>query len=147
LENERVIVPRIAGQGDTSELARMNKLFNEVDEPAGHYAARMQNPRCVDIPILAEIDGRSAGFANLRLLPQLWYAEPYAEVTELYVEENFRRLGVGRTLITYAEKLAREGGAQEIFILTGVENHAARSLYRNLGYSHQELALSKNLNE
>jgi ribosomal protein S18 acetylase RimI-like enzyme len=143
MEDEPEIVIRIANSGDAMEIARLNKLFNDVDEPTEHYAMRMQDSRCVDILILAEIEGRTAGFANLRLLPQVCYADPYAELTELYVEKDFRRLGVGRALTAYAEKLAREAGAQEIFILTGFDNQAALSLYRSLGYGHQDLALSK----
>lgn len=41
-------------------------------------------------------------------MPNLFYAEMYAELTELYIERDVRRRGLGRTLVMYAEELARE---------------------------------------
>jgi GNAT superfamily N-acetyltransferase len=75
------------------------------------------------------------------------YTEPYAELTELFVEEGFRRQGVGKCLVAHAEKLAREAGASKMLILTDFYNHAAISLYRAIGYAHYDIALTKDLSE
>ncbi len=147
MTNYPPLTVRIAFPADAPEIARLNRLFNGVNEPAENYARRMRDERRVDTLLLAEIDGRAAGFASLRLLPQVCYSEPYAELTELFVEEGFRRRGAGRALIAHAEELAREGGAPEMVILTGFDNHAARALYCRLGYRHQDLALNKSLKE
>jgi GNAT superfamily N-acetyltransferase len=96
-------------------------------------------------PILAEINGRAIGIANLRLLAAVFYSAPYAELTELFVEENARRLGAGAALVSFAEQLARQGGAVEMLILTDFYNHAAQQLYRKCGYEHCDIALAKKL--
>ena len=136
---------RIATAADASEIARLNRLFNGVDEPVENYTRRMVDPRRVDTPLLAEINGRVIGIANLRLLTAVFYSEPYAELTELFVEERARRLGAGAALVSFAEDLARKGGAIEMFILTDFYNHTAQQLYRKLGYEHYDIALAKKL--
>jgi len=136
---------RIAAPADAPEIARLNRLFNGVDEPAENYARRMNDPRRVDTPLLATINGRVIGIANLRLLTAAFYSEPYAELTELFVEESARRLGAGAALVNFAEDLARRGGAVEMLILTDFYNQPAQQLYRKLGYENYDIALSKKL--
>jgi len=136
---------RIAQPSDAAEIARLNKLFNGVDAPPEEYAERLADARRVDIPILAEVDGRAVGLANLRLAPAVFYAEPYAELSELFVEEAYRRRGVGRALVQHAEDLAREAGADEMIILTDFYNRSAQMLYFHMGYEVHDMALSKNL--
>ena len=129
---------RIATTNDTSALARLNASFNETSDPAEALAIRLVDPRRVDIPLLAEVDGQAVGFACLRVVPNLFYAEMYAELTELYIEPDFRRRGLGRALVTYAEELARERGAKGLKILTGDDNDEGQGLYRRMGYKDEE---------
>lgn len=142
-----MIPVRIAQSIDAPEIARLNFFFNGVETPAEEYAARLEDPRRVDIPILAELDGRVIGLANLRLAPSVFYAEPYAELSELFVEGNFRRQGAGKALVRFAERLAAEAGADELVIMTDFYNHQAQMLYFHLGYQVHDLALSKKLNQ
>jgi ribosomal protein S18 acetylase RimI-like enzyme len=134
---------RQAQPADASELARLNMLFNESHEPAEAYAARLQDPRRVDWPLLAEIGGLVVGFANLRLVPAVFYPEPYAEVTELFVDEAFRRRGAARALLLHAEELARQAGASQLLVLTGDDNIAAQEFYRSQGYDHYDISMVK----
>lgn len=136
---------RPAGPQDSTHLARLNNLFNDSVEPPEAYAARLANPNRVDTLLLAFLDERAIGFACLRIVPQVLYPQPYAELTELYVEEPHRRQGAATRLLNFAEQLARQAGASELFILTGFDNHPAQQLYRRLGYSHEDLALIKSL--
>ena len=136
---------RIAEPADASEIARLNALFNDVHQPPEFYAARMGEAQRADTPILAEIDGCVVGMVNLRLVKQVFYPEPYAELTELFVEEAYRRRGVARALIESAEELARAAGAPEMLILTDFYNHPAQMLYGALGYVHHDIVVSKKL--
>ena len=130
-----------------AQLARLNSLFNGASDSAEQIAARLTNPQRVETPILAEIDRHIIGFASLRIVPCIFFADPYAELTELYIEEGFRRQGVGRALVAHAEALAREAGARSMLILTDFYNHPAQSLYRSMGYWHYDIALKKDLYE
>jgi GNAT superfamily N-acetyltransferase len=134
---------RPATPADAGDLARMNAAFNGVSDSAAQIAARLA--ACVDIEtaILGELDGQVGGFACVRVVPCLLYAEPYAELTELYVEPAFQRRGLGRALIARVEQLARARGAADLLIMTGVGNPAAQALYRAAGYDTYAVALNR----
>lgn len=140
-----VIEVRVATAEDAADLARLNAAFNGASEPAEALAARLADPARTEMALLAQVEGRAVGFAGLRLSPGLFYPEPRAELTELYVDPEHRRQGVGRTLTAYAEQLARAAGATELFVLTGFDNAEALALYRELGFADRELALRKEL--
>ncbi len=88
--------------------------------------------------------------ALLDLLPfgsrrVFFYTHPHGEITELYVEDEYRRLGVGRELLLLAEKIAKENDVEELFVLTGLSNQKALRLYRSTGYEDGDVVLSKEL--
>jgi len=138
---------RLATPADAAEIARLNHDFNQSDEPPAAYAARLDDPRRVDWPVLALLDGRAVGLANLRLAHSVFYPEPFAEVSEMFVEEGQRRKGIGMALLRCAEELARQRGAAQIVIATDFYNHAAQQLYRAAGYQHYDILLAKPLQE
>jgi ribosomal protein S18 acetylase RimI-like enzyme len=141
------MIIRIATPDDAPALARLNAAFNGVDDPPEQLAARMPAVRGIETALLAELDGELAGFACLRIVPCLLYAAPYAELTELYVEPAYRRRGVGRALIAVVERLARERGAEEMIIMTGINNAAAQALYGAIGYDSYAVALHRKITE
>ncbi|MCU0489272.1 MAG: GNAT family N-acetyltransferase [Anaerolineales bacterium] len=136
---------RVAVVQDISELDRLNRVFNGCDENVEELVRRFEDPRRIEWPVVAEVDGRLVGFAALRLAPGLFYPEPHAEMTELYVEDAYRRRGIGRELVQYVERLAVEMGAVELWLMTGKENLPAQDFYRALGYEQDDLVMSKEL--
>jgi ribosomal protein S18 acetylase RimI-like enzyme len=84
-----------------------------------------------------------AGFACLRLVPHLQGDAPYAELTDLYVDPPFRRLGLARALMTEVETVAAAAGAMEIVVITGFENDGAQDAYRAHGYARWAMAMRK----
>jgi ribosomal protein S18 acetylase RimI-like enzyme len=141
------MIIRIATPADAGDLARMNAAFNGVFDTAEQIAARLAAYADIETAILAELDGQVGGFACVRVVPCVLYAEPYAELTELYVEPAFRRRGLGRALLAYAEQLIRARGASELLIMTGINNAAAQALYRAAGYATYAVALNRKVNE
>lgn len=140
-----MVKTRLAQISDAVELARLNRLFNGVEDSGEQIKLRLADPRRVETPLIAEIEGRVVGFAAVRVVPTIFYAAPHAELTELFVEETFRRQGVARALVAAAEALAREGGADEMVILTDTDNEGAQALYMEMGFTQRELALLKPL--
>ena len=138
-----MITTRLATIDDAPALAHLNQAFNDVSDPPEALAARLADARRVETALLAEVDGQVAGFACVRIVPCVLYAEPHAELTELYVEEAFRRCGAGRALVAHAERLAREAGATSLVLLTGFDNAGAQAFYRAVGYADDCLAMSK----
>lgn len=143
----KMILTRVATSDDVQDLARLNAEFNGSSEPPEELAKRLSDPFCVEQPLLAEVEGHVVGFAALRIVPCVFYADPHGELTELFVEEDHRRLGVGRELLDLAEKIARERGVTELFVLTDSSNHIAQAFYSSMGYQDGELAFSKELEQ
>lgn len=133
---------------DAPELARLLEEFNgpPVDEAAARR--RLRAARGIEHVLVAEPAGTPrglAGFVSVRMVPWLSSDRPYAEVTELFVRPRWRRRGIGRALLRAAEELARQRGAEEVLVLTGLRNHAAQALYRAAGFRDYALALRKRL--
>ncbi len=124
---------RVATPADAHILADLNAAFNGVHMTPERMAEQML--RCYDVEraLIAFIDGVAVGFACLRLIPWMCYDTPYAELTELFVQEPFRRRGIASALVAHAQGIVRAAGAKELRILTGRDNAAARAFYRKLG--------------
>ncbi|MFN8432370.1 MAG: GNAT family N-acetyltransferase, partial [Anaerolineales bacterium] len=108
-------------------------------------AARMSDPNCVETVILAKVDDATVGFALIRVVPSVLYATPHAELTELYVMDDYRQRGIASELIAFAEQIAVQKGARSILVQTGDDNLPALSLYKKRGYEEYDLALKKRL--
>jgi GNAT superfamily N-acetyltransferase len=134
---------REATPDDALELARMLNIFDGMGATADEVAARMRACRHVLTTFLGELDGQPVGFACLRLIPHLQGDEPYAELTDIYVDEPWRRHGVARALIARVEAVARAAGASEVVVITGFDNDRAQAAYRASGYVDWALAMQK----
>jgi len=135
----------LASANDASAIAKLNLLFNEVDETPEVIAARMSDPNCMETVILAKIADKAIGFALVRVVPSVLYFTPHAELTELYVMEEYRQRGIASGLIAFAEQIAVQKGARSILVQTGDDNVPALSLYRKHGYEEYDLVLRKAL--
>lgn len=137
------IAVRQATPDDATELARLLDQFDDQGATPAQVAARMLACRGVLTTFLGTLDGRPIGFACLRLIPHLQGDEPYAELTDIYVDAPFRRRGVARALIARVEAAARAAGASEVVIITGFDNAGAQAAYRASGYANWSLAMLK----
>jgi GNAT superfamily N-acetyltransferase len=132
---------------DAAELARLNAIFNgETVDPA-QMATLLAAAHHVERAYLAEIEGRAVGFACLRLVATIFSNEPYAELTELFVEEPYRRQGVASALLQHVETVAQRAGADEFFLMTGFKNTGAHHFYHTVGYSLRCFTMHKELKQ
>jgi len=107
-------------------------------------AGRLRQAAAHEIVIVAEVGDQITGFASLRVTDSLDPA-PYAELTDLFVEPESRRLGVASRLVKYTEGIARERGASHLVVLTGQKNTEAQAFYRSAGYEEYAVAMRKPL--
>lgn len=107
-------------------------------------AGRLRQAANHETVVVAEVGDRIAGFASLRVTDSLDPA-PYAELTDLFVETEARRLGVASRLVKYIEGLARERGAAHLVVLTGQKNTEAQTFYRAAGYEEYAVSMRKSL--
>jgi ribosomal protein S18 acetylase RimI-like enzyme len=144
-ESMETIAVRKVSAVEAADLARLNRAFNGVDEPVEALAARLRVAEGVEAAYLAYVGETAVGFACLRLIPSVCDPDPQAELTELYVEPEFRRRGIAAQLVRHVEDLARAAGAQWMTIRVSPKNQAAQSLYRALGYVPDDLTLFRYL--
>ena len=134
---------RLATETDAAELARLNGLFNGATLTPAEQAEHLRAAARTERALLAWVDGRAVGFTCLRFARLITTALPYAEVTELFVEEAFRRRGIARALLTEAETLARALGAPGVILFTGLKNASAQAFYRAVGYHDYAITMRK----
>jgi ribosomal protein S18 acetylase RimI-like enzyme len=78
-----------------------------------------------------------AGYVILTLGYSFEYRGRDAFVDELYIEPEFRRMGLGRRALGFAEERARKLGVNALHLEVDAGNDAALELYRRAGYASQ----------
>lgn len=130
---------RLAGPGDAAALFRLNELFNG---PSGHSVEAMAESLAgngQEVVVVAEEGCVPVGFVCAQVKRSFCYERPTAEVTEVFVEEGFRRRGLAEEMLRFLqERCAREFGVEEFTLLTGLGNLPAQALYKKLGYAPQD---------
>jgi len=124
-------------------VAELVRDFTHLATTSAQIKQRLARSRGIEHPILAELDGKVVGFASLRLLHYLGEDVPYAEISELFVLEHYRRQGIARALLTELEVRARIVGASSVALLTAADNDIALALYRAMGFQEFSIALQK----
>jgi GNAT superfamily N-acetyltransferase len=94
----------------------------------GRYLARQDTS-----PLVAELDGRVAGFLSLEFRERLNRVQPQAWIPELIVGEPYRGQGVGKALVGQAIDLARMRGCWSVKLESRAHRKEAHQLYRSFG--------------
>ncbi len=85
--------------------------------------------------LVAELDGEVVGTVDVVIAPNLThYAQPWALVENVVVDERARRCGAGSALMLRAIELAREAGCYKVNLISGNDRDAAHAFYRSLGF-------------
>jgi ribosomal protein S18 acetylase RimI-like enzyme/predicted nucleotidyltransferase len=145
LRNQELITIRIARPSDSPRLAPLLHAFGgpraRVDELAERIAACAGR----EVALLGELNDSLVGFAFVEVRTAIGDGSPRAELTDLYVLDQYQRHGIGRALLRAAEVHAQTHGADTLFLLTGHDNSRAQAFYRALGYDNYALALHRSL--
>ncbi|MFZ9737484.1 MAG: GNAT family N-acetyltransferase [Prochlorotrichaceae cyanobacterium] len=73
------------------------------------------------------------------------HGDRHSHIFLLYVDPEHRRQGLGRALMQTAETWAKKQGDRQITLQVFVNNAAALTLYKNLGYEPQSMTFGKAL--
>ena len=136
---------RIATVQDAEQLEILNNEFNgEGETTLDNIRASLADNK-QEIVVVDEMNGDLTGFVCVQLKKSFCYDEYMPEITEVYVKPQYRRCGVARTMIAYAEEYCNSHYPLHKFeLLTGAENDVARIAYAKLGYCEDaELHLAK----
>ena len=139
---------RIATVQDAEQLEILNNEFNgEGETTLDNIRSSLANNKQEVIVVDDEQNGELTGFVCVQLKKSFCYDDYMPEITEVYVKLRYRRNGIARAMITYAEEYCKSHYPLHKFeLLTGDENDGAQSVYTKLGYSEDgELHLAKRL--
>ena len=136
---------RIATVQDAAQLEILNNEFNGEGETTLENIRASLAGNKQEIVVVDETNGELAGFVCVQLKKSFCYDDYMPEITEVYVKPHYRRNGIARAMITYAEEYCKSHYPLNKFeLLTGDENDGAQSVYGKLGYSEDgELHLAK----
>ena len=117
-------VTRIDGVTWNSEVspapARVGEGFFERNDPG-------------DV-LVAEVDGRVAGYAALRQWSRIPSHAHVLEINGLAVDPGHQGQGLGRALVAACVAQARRRGARKLTLRVLGGNHRARRLYESCGF-------------
>ncbi|ASA25793.1 GNAT family N-acetyltransferase [Paenibacillus donghaensis] len=66
------------------------------------------------------------------------YRSYYAEITELFVVEEYRKQGVATALMASAEDYFKDKNVKGYQLFTGKQNEIAQAFYEKNGYTQSE---------
>ncbi len=115
------------------ELAEYEKLAHEAVADEATLAAQLFGDRPAAEVVIAEVDGKAAGFALFFHNFSTFLGQRGLYLEDLYVKPDFRGLGLGRRLMVHLAQLAveRDCGRFEWSVLDW--NEPAIRFYRSLG--------------
>lgn len=138
---------RIAVLEDAPQLLKLNSSFNGPGLTTAESVRQALAQGGSEVVVVAEVTGCLVGFVCLQIKKSFCYDENSAEITEVFVDEPYRRQGIARQMIQFAETYCAETHQTTTFtLLTGQDNLAAQALYRALSYKKtKEVMMEKNL--
>lgn len=119
------------------DAERFASLLTDEGYPAGasDLAARIDRFTTEDSGVLAaEASGEVIGFIAFHVMPRFETDERFARIVALVVDPGVRARGIGRQLMTEAERVAVGRGAAFLEITAGHHRPEARKLFESLGY-------------
>jgi len=135
---------RRATPEDAHELHRLNEIFSGEWSNSSEGIADSLRMNDREAVYVADVENQLVGFSCGQIFRSMCYPSPYAEITELFVSEEYRRQGIGRRLMEHMEADLRKRGVNHFHILTLEKNISAQALYRSLGYKEtSEILLEK----
>ncbi len=116
-----------------TELAVYEREPDAVETTPELLRAQLASDRCPFECLIAELDGRPAGFALFFQNYSTWKGRPGLYLEDLYVKESARKSGVGGALLVALARIAieREYARMEWSVLDW--NQLAIDFYKSLG--------------
>ena len=131
---------RLAEPGDEQcllglirELADYERLSHEVSATSDLLAENLFGENAVAEAVLAEVEGKTVGFALFFRNFSTFLGRPGVYLEDLYVRKPFRGQGIGRALLGHLAKLARHRGYGRMEWSVLDWNRAAIEFYESLG--------------
>jgi len=135
---------KIAEVADLDILIQLIKQFCEVDNhPFDDSSIRIALSNLLQDKSLGRVwliqqAKKAIGYIVLTFGYSLEYRGRDAFIDEFYIQESYRRQGIGTKSLQFIESVCPELKIQALHLEVEQENLAAQSLYRKSGFKNQE---------
>ena len=132
-------IVRPVKEDEVAEWFRLRKLLWDESSDAEHKAEMLDiyEHKDTQLVLVAQLDdGRLVGFleASIRPFVEDCHTDHVGYLEGWFVEEDYRRYGVGRKLVRSAENWARSKGCEEMASDSEIGNDLSLKAHLNLGY-------------
>lgn len=128
-----------AGSEDVDELVPLfneyRRFFNPDADPEvsrSFLAARLRGGD--GVIFLARVDEQAAGFTQLYPLWSSWHCARIWFLSDLYVDESYRKAGIGNSLVERVKRFAHETGASSVMVELPHSEPHLHAFYDRLGF-------------
>ena len=111
-------------------LAQLGYELNSNEVERRYNAVKERGDHAV---FVAEEDGRIIGFLHVYERPA-FDKPPEVIVQAIVIDQSLRRTGIGKTIMSMAERWALERGYSSIALTSNISRSGAHSFYNRLGY-------------
>jgi aminoglycoside 6'-N-acetyltransferase I len=127
-------------ENDLSEWLRLRKLLwdqSTADEHKGEMVQIIENSDSQYVSVADLGEGRLAGFLEASIRPHAedCDTENVGYLEGWFVDEEFRRQGIGREMVESAERWARQKGCREMASDAEINNTTSQQAHSRLGYA------------
>ncbi len=129
---------RIANINDIEVLFELNELFNGEKCTTKELLLDSIANNKQETVFVAVVDDMTVGFCCMQVFKSMCYCSNYAEITELFIKEEYRRKGIAYGLMSYAESYYLSQKVKGFQLFTGKENKKAQAFYEKIGYKRTE---------
>ena len=116
------------------------KQPSDINRAKAFIHERLSNNESIIIIAVAHVDSESISIGFTQLYPKYSSARTVRNwiLNDLYVDEQYRKQGVGKMLINYAMNFAKNNGSEFVQLETEYNNYTAQSLYEAIGFQKQQ---------
>ena len=125
-------LPRWRRKGETAEGIRRDIARHLREQPAGSH-----------LFVAEDDDGERVGFLHLQTVTDFFTGAQNCHISDLAVTPGHDGKGVGRALLAYSERWAREHHCRFVTLSVFEGNTRARELYAAQGYGVELLRMVK----
>ncbi len=122
--------------GDCIDIKLLNQNEMGYEYPLEAVEAKLEKllRDCTHKIVVAVVDEKIVGYLHACDY-DLLYAPPLKNIMGIAVSSDFRKKGIAKKLLNYAEQWARDTGADGVRLVSGASRTGAHAFYMACGYS------------
>jgi ribosomal protein S18 acetylase RimI-like enzyme len=151
---------RKAKIGDVPRIAEMGvAFFRHLDRIDRYYAPSKDMKRLYldyfrkniyssrSLLLVATDDEKVFGFAlaKIRKTPLIWGKRPYGDISFIYLEKEYQRIGMADRFLSHIYKWYKEKKIKEVELTVLEKNKQARDAWKKYGFREYILRLRKKI--